>query len=169
MLMIILNLVHIVAGVFWGGAVLLLAVCIGPAVDAAGAAGSAFMHKLMVEARFAMAMGISGGLTMLSGLIMYWMVSGGLASAWLTSTHGILISVGAICGIATAVLGGAASKRAGKRMSALAAEIQAAGNAPNETQQAEMQGLKLKLRRSSVVSGWLILIAIVCMALARTF
>ncbi|MGH8369749.1 MAG: hypothetical protein ACRESC_02095, partial [Gammaproteobacteria bacterium] len=153
MFMIILNLIHILSGVFWGGAVLLLAVCISPAVDAAGPAGGVFMHKLMLETRFAMAMGVSGGLTILSGLVMYWLVSGGFSPAWLSSTHGILISVGAVFGILTAVIGGVSSKHAGKRMSALAGEIQAAGNTPSDAQQTEMRQLKLKLRRSSIYSA----------------
>ncbi|HET7396052.1 MAG TPA: hypothetical protein VFK12_06405 [Gammaproteobacteria bacterium] len=168
MFMIILNLIHILCGVFWGGAVLLLGLCISPAVDAAGPAGSAFMHKLMVETRFAMAMGISGGLTILSGLIMYWLVSGGFSPAWLSSTHGILISIGAVFGIVTAVIGGISSKRAGKRMSALAVEIQAGASSPTDVQQAEIRQLKLKLRRSSACSAILILVVITCMALART-
>jgi hypothetical protein len=168
MLMIILNLVHIISGVFWGGAVLLLAACIIPAANAAGPAGSAFMHKLMVETRFAMAMGIGGGLTMLSGLVMYWLVSNGISSAWLSSTHGILISIGGTAGIATAVMGGISSKHAGKRLSLLIGEIDAAGSAPTEVQSAEMQQLKLKLRRSSVYSAVLMLVVITCMALART-
>jgi uncharacterized membrane protein len=168
MFMIILNLVHILSGVFWGGAILLLAVCISPAVDAAGPAGSAFMHKLMVETRFAMAMGASGGLTILSGLVMYWLVSDGFSSAWLSSTHGILISTGAVFGILTAVIGGITSKRAGKRMSELADEIRTGGNTPTDTQQTEMKQLKLKLRRSSTYSAILMLVVISCMALART-
>ncbi|MGH8371565.1 MAG: hypothetical protein ACRETO_02380 [Gammaproteobacteria bacterium] len=168
MFMIILNLIHILSGVFWGGAILLLAVCISPAVDAAGPAGSAFMHKLMVETRFAMAMGASGGLTILSGLVMYWLVSDGFSSPWLSSTHGILISTGAVFGILTAVIGGITSKRAGKRMSALASEIQTGGNTPSDAQQTEMRQLKLKLRRSSTYSAVLMLVVISCMALART-
>jgi uncharacterized membrane protein len=169
MFMIILNLIHILSGVFWGGGILLLGLCISPAVDAAGPAGSAFMHKLMVETRFAMAMAVSGGLTILSGLIMYWLVSDGFSAAWLSSTHGILISVGAVFGIVTAVMGGISSKRAGKRMSALVGEIQAAGNSPTDAQQTEMRRLKLKLRRSSTYSAILMLVVITCMALARTF
>lgn len=168
MVMTILYLTHIIAGIFWAGAILIIAGFVRPAVDAAGPAGGMFMNKLTTETRFTVAMSAGGGLTVLSGLIMYWLVSGGFASAWLGSTHGILITLGAVCGLLAMIVGIVYSKKAAMRMGQLSGEIEAGGKAPNDAQQAEIAALKLKMRKGINYGALLILITITCMALART-
>lgn len=168
MAMIVLNLIHILAGVFWAGAILFLALFVGPAVNAAGPAGSVFMQKLMTETRFSMAIALGGVLTVLTGLALFWLVSNAFSSNWILTGHGVAITLGGLAGIAAAVVGATISKRANLRISALAAEIQAGGKSPSEAQQSELQSLKKKMRMGSMLSALLVLIALTGMALARS-
>ena len=168
MAMIVLNLIHILAGVFWAGAILFLALFVGPAVNAAGPAGSVFMQKLMTETRFSMAIALGGVLTVLTGLALFWLVSNAFSSNWILTGHGAAITLGGLAGIAAAVVGATISKRANLRISALAAEIQAGGKSPSEVQQSELQSLKKKMRMGSMLSALLVLIALTGMALARS-
>lgn len=168
MVMIVLNLIHILAGVFWAGAILFLALFVGPAVNAAGPAGGAFMHKLMTETRFSMAIAAGGVLTVLTGLVLYWLVSNALSSNWILTGHGLAITLGGIAGILAAVVGATVSKRANLRIGALAAEIQAGGKPPSSAQQSELQNLKNTMRMGSTLSALLVLIALTGMALARS-
>lgn len=164
MLMIVLNLIHIVAAAFWAGSVFLLVFFIDQAVEAAGPAGGTFMQNLMGSKRLQVAMPASGGLTVLSGLVLYWLVSGGIAAAWVKSPHGMVITVGGLAGIAAAVVGGVIAKSARLRFMAL---MQEAGGRPSEAQKAELRKLKSKGKLHSQVSAALIFLALACMAIAN--
>jgi hypothetical protein len=166
-MMIVLNLVHIVAGAFWAGSALLLTCFVVPAVNAAGQQGGAVMQKLTKETRFPLAMALSGALTVLSGLAMYWLVSDGLSAAWISSSHGIAITVGGVAGICAAIAGGAMAGGASKRLGALMEECQTAGKPPTAEQQAEIERFKAKMRQGSVAGSIFILIALIGMAIAR--
>ncbi|HEX7964229.1 MAG TPA: hypothetical protein VF651_00815 [Gammaproteobacteria bacterium] len=166
-MMILLNLVHIMAGAFWAGAVLLLTFFLFPAMESAGPQGGAVMQKLVKGTRFPLAMMGSGVLTILSGLALYWFVSGGLSAAWISSSHGVAITVGGIGGILAAIVGGAMSGRASKRLGALMQEIQAAGAQPTADQQMEIASLKRTVRRGSLAGAAFILVALVGMSVAR--
>jgi len=167
-MMTVLNLIHIVAGAFWAGSALLLTFFIMPAVSAAGQPGAAVIQKLTQETRFPLFMALGGALTVLSGLTMYWLVSDHLSSAWVTSGHGIAITVGAVAGILAAIAGGAMAGRASKRLGALMQECQAAGKPPTAEQQAEIERMKATMRKGSLAGSLFILIALMGMALART-
>ena len=164
MTMLILSLLHIVAGAFWAGAALFAFAFLEPVVEALGPAGGAFMQKLMTGTKLMLVMPLVGVLTILSGAVMYWMVSDHFAPAWLTSAHGIVISIGAFAGILAAMAGGM-----GKRLRARLLEIRAGlkGAAPDAAQQAEMQTLTAALRTRSRAAALLILLALCCMAAAH--
>ena len=166
-MMIILNLVHILAGVSWAGGVLLFTFFVAPAARDAGPQGGAFMQKLVNEKRFPQAMMLSGILTILSGLAMYWLVSRGLDAAWMSSDHGIAITVGAIAGILAAILSGAMTGRASRRLGALMQEIQAAGGQPTPEQQEVIKSLQATMRLGSLAGAAFILIALIGMSVAR--
>lgn len=165
MTLILLSTLHIVLGAFWAGSALLLALFIDPAVEAAGPAGGAFMQKLIAETRFAQVMPFAGMLTVLSGLLLYWLASG-FAPAWITSPHGIAITIGGVAGILAAVVGAVLVKRPRLRMVALMRALPS-GQVPNPEQQAEIGRLKAAARRGSLIGSVLILAALAGMALAK--
>jgi uncharacterized membrane protein len=96
---------HVLAAAFWVGATIFLVGFVGPAVARAGADGGAFMQSLVSHSRFPVALGIAGGTTVLSGVLIFWILSGGFAPAYMHSSTGMLISYGAACGTLAIVTG----------------------------------------------------------------
>ena len=77
-LIILLRLIHIVAGVFWVGANMFTAFFLSPAVAANGDAGQKLMGYMVTKARISERITIAAVLTVLAGAVLYWNNSGGL-------------------------------------------------------------------------------------------
>src|SRR5690349_8674922 len=166
-LLIFLRLVHIVLGVFWVGAVALIAFLLFPAVRESGPAGGAVMQRLMARGLnlWLMAAAI---LTVLSGLALYWHDSAGFSSTeWLGSGPGRTFGLGAVFAIIGVGVGMGVNSRAAKQLGALTAGIQAAGRPPSPNETAIIQRLQDRLAKGGVVTAVLLLLAAAAMAVAR--
>jgi len=161
-ILIILRLVHIVAGAFWVGSALMLALVILPGLRKAGP-GS---ERHLPMAKISQAMGISSLLTTIAGLLLYWLVSG-FSWAWISSPVGIGLTLGSLAGIAAFLLGTFSTGPTSGKIAALGAQMQAAGGPPTPEQTAELGRLQAKLARSSMWSTILATAALVFMAVAR--
>ena len=80
--MIVLRLVHILLGVFWAGTLLFVATFLEPSLRAAGPEGGRVMQRLL-QRRYLDIMPVIAALTIATGLILYWVVSGGLTTGCL--------------------------------------------------------------------------------------
>src|SRR5215211_7768326 len=127
-IMIVLRVVHIISGVFWAGAVMVMAWFVLPASQALGPSGGAFMQQLMFRQRLRVFVGVAMGLTILSGLTMYTWLAMETDGAWARSRMGVTLGVGAVAAIIAGGIGGAVIGRVGGKMAALAAKIQASGS-----------------------------------------
>lgn len=167
--MIVFRLVHIFSGVFWVGSLLVLTGFLQPAAAAAGPEGGHFMQRLYNRTRFAPVQGLAGALTVLSGLVMYWRDSAGLQLSWITSGTGLVLTTGALAGIVAGVVGGAMAGPPGRRLAALAQQVQAGGATPTAAQTAEMQALQKRVNQVTLWVTALLLLALAAMATARYF
>lgn len=93
-LMIVLRLLHILAGVLWVGAALVNAFFLSPTVAATDDAGQKVMAHLMGEARLSARITLASYITVLAGAALYWIDSQGLSSAWISSGPGIGFALG---------------------------------------------------------------------------
>ncbi|QLQ04659.1 MAG: hypothetical protein HZY76_00160 [Anaerolineae bacterium] len=96
--LLLLRLIHIVAGAFWVGAGVAYFLYFEPSAKA-GPARSKFMQELIGKYRYPIFMNVSSLLTILAGLGLYWASSGGLSAAWLTSGPGLGFTLGALAGL----------------------------------------------------------------------
>ncbi len=160
--MIILRLIHIFAGIFWVGATFFMVGFVEPTVRASGPVGGQVMQKLMSGTRFSVAVAAAGGLTMLSGLLLYWRISNGLTTAVMFGSR-LPLTLGAISGILAGVLGGGIQGRASARLAALGQQM-AAGGTPDPAHLAEMQKLQETIRQGSAVTAVLMALAVIGMA-----
>jgi len=165
--MIVLRLLHIVLGVFWAGTIFFLVLFLGPTVRTVGPEGAPVMHEL-IRRRFLDVMPVVAVLTILSGLALYWRLSGGMAADWVGSPFGLSLTIGGIASILALIVGvfGVRSATLG------AVHLSAAAAAASDTQerermQAEVQRLRLRSAASARWVGVLLLIAVVTMAVAR--
>src|SRR3954464_13427291 len=101
----LLRIIHIFGAVTWVGGSIFMASVMGPTVRAAGPDGGRFMMRLASFGQLSRVLTISGILTVLAGLLLYYPTSGGFNGAWLSSGHGITLTIGAIIGLLAFVHG----------------------------------------------------------------
>ena len=164
-LIILLRLIHILAGIFWLGGTLLLARFIVPTAKRLGPEGGRFMQSLMIEARLPVALAGAGWGTTLTGLALFFFSSGRFAHSWMTSGQGITLTIGALFGISAALHGAAAQAPVAMKLASLAGA--APSGPPSPERLAEMQALSDKLATGAAVSAGLLLVAASAMAIAR--
>ena len=162
-LVITLRIIHIVAGIFWVGGVLMMTFFIGPTIGATAEAGQKFVGHLMNNLKFSNRIAAAAGFTILAGFILYWIDSDGFTSAWMTSGAGRGFGIGA----AFAVIGfifGLLIGRTTKAMLQLGAQIQ---GRPSAEQMTQLNALQKQQVTYSNLSSVALILSVIFMAIAR--
>jgi uncharacterized membrane protein len=161
--MIILRLLHIVAGVLWVGAALVNTFFLGPTAAATGEAGTKFMAHLVGQARLTRAITIAAYVTVVAGAGLYWIDSQGFTSTWQSSGPGIGFGLGALAALIGLGFGQVVGKNA-TRIAQIAAQVQ---GDPGPEQVAALS----RARGRMVTAGWvntgMLVLALALMATAR--
>jgi uncharacterized membrane protein len=168
-LMIVLRLIHIFAGIFWVGATLFLWRIVTPAVTKLGPDGGKFMRTLLNDTPYLQAIAGAAVATVLAGVWMYLRVSDNFNADWLSQTKNIILTIGALAGLAAAGHGLFALAPIGRKIRALGNEMAAAGGPPSPEQLSTMQQLQAKMSRNVPITAILMIVAVAGMASARYF
>jgi uncharacterized membrane protein len=163
---IILRLIHILAGIFWVGAIFMIAGFLVPTVRASGPEGGRFMQHLMLRRRLSLFLLIAMLLTVISGFTMYARLTAATNGAWAGTRPGIAYGLGGLAAVLGAIVGGAIGGPAARRMAAIGQRA-AEGAGLSSEQQAEMQRLQRRSVLGSRVTAGLLAIAAGAMAIAR--
>lgn len=161
---LIARLFHIFAGVIWAGTVITFGRYIEPTINATGPAGQAFMQGL-IKRGYTKFMTVVASTGILSGLYLYWRVSGGFQPDWIGSPFGLTLTIGAVTAIAAFALGPIFYMPLGKRIEQIARSIGPEG--PSTEQRAELGGITHKLGQVGNWSMLLLGITVLTMAGAR--
>jgi uncharacterized membrane protein len=164
--MVVLRIVHILAGVFWVGSALLIFLFLQPAAREVGPGAGPLMTHLAQKKRLPDVTLAAAGLTILAGLLMYWRVSGGFDGDWVGTAFGVAITIGSLCAIAAVVLGASVVRPSMVKAGAIAQSAAAAGG-PTPEQGAEIQALQQRVRSAGNLIVPLLVLAVVAMASAR--
>ena len=170
LLMVTLRLIHILGGIFWVGATLVLAGFLVPTLRAIGPDGGRFMQYVMQQRRLQVYLSAAMGLTILSGLAMYGRLAAISGGTFAGSRMGIALGVGALSAIVAAGVGGVVSQPAGRKLGQLGQRMQqaqAAGERPSPAQLAEMEALQARIARALVAITALLVLSAAAMATAR--
>lgn len=165
-LMIAMRLVHIVLGVFWAGTLFFFVTFLEPSLRAAGPGGAPVMQGL-IKRGYLNILPTIAGLTILSGLVLYWRLSGGLTPGWITSSYGFSLTLGGVASIVAFTIGVFVMRRAALRIVALAGQAQSGGGAESEQIMEEIQALRVRARVSARWVAALLAVAVAAMAVAR--
>lgn len=165
-IMIALRLIHIFSGVFWAGTAFFFISFLQPVVKASGPEGGKVMQRLALS-RFPSAMPLIGGLTVLSGLAMYWFLSGGLQLRMIMTAPGLGYTLGGVAALIAFVIGIAVTVPATKGVAAVAKELMASGNPPTPAQMSRIQGMQMKLATGALWNTIFLAVAVAMMAVAR--
>jgi uncharacterized membrane protein len=165
--MIILRVIHIFAGVVWAGWAFAMVGFIEPASQASGPEGSKFMQALSGRTKIIQTMAVAPLLVVVTGLLLYWRVSGRLSGAWILSGQGLALTIGSLAAGLAYVSGHAISRPAAKRIAELSSEIQSAGSPPSPEQMAAMSAQQKRLSKGGLIIAILLAISVIGMAAAR--
>lgn len=162
-LLVILRLVHILGGVFWAGAAILMGAFISPAIRDTDKSGQEFSRHLILNTRYSDTIGAAAVLSVIAGVALYWIDSNGFTSAWMRSGPGITFGFGALFGL-VALIYGIMLGQFTQRLAKLGASLQ---GPPNEEQLSQMQVLQKKLASVAPIQLITIILATILMAVAR--
>src|SRR5260370_6554612 len=166
--MVWLRLVHILAGILWVGAAVLLGAFILPTARSLGDDGGRFVARLM-QRGLGPTLGIAMLLTIVSGLAMYGRLSAGFNRVWVTSPHGLVLGAGAVAALLSLLIGVTVNGPVTLRLAKLRQSVAARGAAPSPVEAAQLAALQSRRAFGSVVSAGLLLLAPPPPAAARAF
>jgi uncharacterized membrane protein len=169
-LMALLRLVHILAGIFWVGATLVLAAFLMPAARAVGPGAGALMSQLMQRQRLQLWMNVAMTLAILAGFALYGLDSRMSGGGFGRSATGMTLALGGLFAIAAAGVGGAMIKPTGRKLGEIAERMQQplrGGGGPPADLVAEAQPLQRKMQRALTIMSVLLVLSATTMAIAR--
>ena len=166
LLVIILRLLHIISGVFWVGAALMLTFFISPTVGATKEAGQGFMRHFMGNTKFNLVMWTSAITAVVAGAILYWIDSNGFTSAWMSSGPGIGFGVAAVFAFLGLIVGIFQNKNS-NALAKLGGQVQSQGTPPTPEQAARLGSLSKALATGGILNATFLILATVGMAIAR--
>jgi uncharacterized membrane protein len=164
---ILLRALHILGGVFWAGGAAFMYGFVIPSVKATQPESGRFMQYLAGKSGVSAWMTTASLVCLVAGLALYGPVSGQLNHDWFGSTHGIVLTTGAVIGLLAALEGMFVVGPAARKLGAIGREVSAAGGPPTPEHQKGMAMLQRKLISSGTRGAWLTTFAALCMAVAR--
>lgn len=161
--LLLLRIIHIGAGVFWVGSVLLLAFVINPALQATGESGKKFIDYLVKNKRFGTESSGAGTMAGIAGILLYWRDSQGFTSAWMQASAGIGFGVGAVLGL-IAFIFGVLTDRKMKAMTQLREQFE---GSPSDEQMLQLQLLGKQQTTYLNICAVTLVLSLWIMAVAR--
>ena len=163
-LILVLRSIHIVGGIFWVGAGLLMNFFIGPTLRATGDAGRQFGGHLMAKTRAVSVMNIAVYSTAIAGLWLYGIRSQWFTSiVWMSSSSGVGFTIGALFGLVGLVTG-LINGRNNQKMAKLGAQIE---GKPTSEQAAQLGAIAKQQGWVIPTSSYSLLLAALFMAISR--
>ena len=163
----VLRFIHIMAGIFWTGTVIMLAFFLEPVVRAAGPSGGQIMHGLMEGRKLGICLMLAGWATILAGAAVFWRTSAHLNGDWMSTNIGTAYSIGAVAAIAAALVGSVVSAPAARQLAVIGGRLRTTDGPPSAEDLLTLSVLQKRLQVASRVGAVLLIGAAACMAMAR--
>lgn len=159
----ILRFIHIVSAIFWVGTTLFMLFFLEPVMKRTGQAGSQVMHTLIATTRFPQVIALSGIVTVLVGLVLYWHIYGfDIATMF---DYKLPLTLGALAGILATFTGSYFQGRSGKALVTLGAAVAGQSSPPTPEQIAQMQHHQNRIVLGTRVSAVLMVLAVIGMVM----
>ena len=165
-LIITLRIIHIFSGMFWVGFAFFNIGFLQPTVKATGAEGQKTMQYLTQKTRLLSTVYATATLTMLSGVIMYWILSG-FRLTFLRSGYGLVLTIGSIAGIIAWIYAVVVIRGIFQQMQTVGQQIQSQGSPLTPEQTTQMKILASRLARIGQVALVFLVISLLGMATAQ--
>jgi hypothetical protein len=163
----LLRLVHILFGVYWAGTIFFFATYLEPTLRALGPDGGKVMIE-MFRRRYLTVLPVAATLTVLSGVWLLSITSGGFDPVFMGSRMGVTLSVGGLAAIGALLIGVFVMRPAAMRIWGIARAMPTlTDDATRAARMAEMTALRARTQASARIIFVLLLVAVVTMAIAR--
>jgi uncharacterized membrane protein len=163
--LLVLRLVHILGGILWVGSGMYSYFFLIPAISQAGPAGGQVMANLQKRRLFTV-LPIVAVLTILSGIRLMMIVSGGSMSAYVGTTAGRTYAISGVFAIASFIVGVVISRPGAVRLAKLSQSAVSDKNS-RELIQSEIKALQTRVAMSGQIAVGLLVLSAAGMAIAR--
>ncbi len=164
--LIVLRLVHVLGGIFWVGGGLYSTLFIVPALAKAGPAAGPIMAELMRRKLFTV-LPVVALLTMLTGLRLLWIVSGGFGTDYFATTSGLTYAFSGGASIVGFLGAMFFARPAGVRLGALMPTLASLTGEARAKAETEAATLRNQNARWTAIAMGLLTVSAVGMAVAR--
>ena len=165
-LLLLMRIIHVVGGVFWAGAMFLVANFLMPAMAEAGPAAGPVMAGLM-KRRLLTVVPIIAILTILSGAWLFWHDATGVGQQFMGSPMGTTLSIGALAALIAFAIGMGVMRPAQMKAMALAQQAAQKPESEKGALMAQVQQLRGRAGVAARAVAALLGIAVLAMAIAR--
>lgn len=145
---------HVALAGAWFGAAVFTAVYLGPAVAQVGPAGGQVM-AVLVRRGVVKYMASIGGLTVVTGIYLFWRFTSGFDPALSASRAGMAFSIGALTGVIALALEGSMVGGSAKKIAALAEQ---AAKRPEGAERAALMNTMDGLRARMATFGRIVMV-----------
>jgi uncharacterized membrane protein len=165
--LVILRFLHVLLGAFWAGTLIFTAIFLVPALGEAGPDGAKVMAGL-TRRRFMDVMPVVALITIVSGLWLYWKVSGGFDHHWIHTPTGLGYGVGGLIAIVAFGIGIGVMRPAMQKIGRLGAgAAQEADPGKRESMMGQVAGLRRRSAAAGRLVAALLALATTLMGIAR--
>jgi uncharacterized membrane protein len=162
----VLRLLHVLGGVFWVGTVIFMSGFMMPALAGNGAATGAVLGGLQ-RRKFMVILPVVALLTLLTGLRLIWIASGGFTPAYFHTPTGGTFAGAGLLAIVAFLIGLLVARPAAVRAAQLAPKLESASPAEREAIVREMGSLRARNATSMTLVTALLALTTAGMAVAR--
>lgn len=163
--LIVLRLLHISCGVFWGGTAIYLSAFVAPAVRACGPEGGKFMQQLTRTNKLPMVMTLTSTITILAGALLIGKLSGGFQYEWMVARHGLILNAGALLAIIAYLEGLFITRPTALKINKLVQQIDDGQPTPDQIQQLTIY--RKKIFAANNTAAVLLGAAVIMMSISR--
>jgi hypothetical protein len=166
-LFLILRPAHVLLAAVWIGSTIFMSYLLMPAIDADPPTGGRVMMTLNRNGLVTF-FGAIGGVTVLTGLYLYWRFTGGFDPEVSRSHAGMAFGIGGLAGILAAVIGGSVVGRTSKQLMSI---MEQAARLPDGPEKGTLLKPAAALRQRMASAGHIVValqvVALVLMAVAH--
>jgi len=110
-----LRAAHVLLAAVWVGATVFTSILLMPVIESSGPIGGQIMQSLEKKGMTAF-FGAMGGITVLTGIYLYWRFTGGFDPEVSRSHAGMAFGIGGVCGLLAVIIGGSVIGRSSRKM-----------------------------------------------------
>jgi hypothetical protein len=161
-----LRAAHVLLAAVWVGATVFTSILLMPVLESSGPIGGQIMQSLEKKGMTAF-FGAMGGITVLTGIYLYWRFTGGFDPEVSRSHAGMAFGIGGVCGLLAVIIGGSVIGRSSRKMLALMEQLPKASEAQKAGLMQEAAVLRGRMKTFGTLVLLLQVIALLTMAVGH--